>query len=240
VTLDDSLAIRDAVARAGVKSVTSFVLRWNPQLVTVKRLIADGVLGDLLYGEADYWHPLQDVYPGYRSFVSKAQGVSAFVCGGCHAVDTLRYMGGEIVEVSAFSAAKRINDDFEFDPIVTASLRFENGAVGKLSTILEADTPYIFNCKLFGSEGTIIDNEVYSSAHYPGSLGYWSFPTVKPDSAAVEHHPFKQEIDHFLECIETDNESHASIHDSWKSMSVCFAIDESAAKGGQPVRVRLA
>ena len=94
VTLDDSLAIRDAVARAGVKSVTSFVLRWNPQLVTVKRLIADGVLGDLLYGEADYWHPLQDVYPGYRSFVSKAQGVSAFVCGGCHAVDTLRYLAG--------------------------------------------------------------------------------------------------------------------------------------------------
>jgi hypothetical protein len=41
-------------------------------------------------------------------------------------------------------------------------------------------------------------------------------------------------------CIETDTESHASIHDSWKSMSVCFAIDASAAKGGQPVSVRLA
>ena len=239
VTLDDSLAIREAVARAGVKTVTSFVLRWNPQFVTVKQLIADGVVGDLVYGEADYWHPLQEVYPGYRAFVSKDLGVSAFVCGGCHAVDALRYLGGEIVEVSAFSAAKRMNDDFEFDPVIAASLRFENGAVGKLSTVLEADTPYIFNCKLFGTEGTILDNEVYSSKHYPGSLGYWSFPTVKPDSAAVEHHPFKGEIDHFLECIETDTESHASIHDSWKSMSVCFAIDESAARGGQPVRVRL-
>src|SRR6185295_14414666 len=106
VTLADSLAIRDAVARAGVKTVTSFVLRWNPQFVTVKQLIADGVLGDLVYGEADYWHPLQDAYPGYRSFVSKGLGVSAFVCGGCHAVDSLRYLGGEIAEVSAFSAAK--------------------------------------------------------------------------------------------------------------------------------------
>lgn len=239
VTLEDSIAIRDAVAKAGVKSVTSFVLRWNPQFVTVKQLIADGVLGDLLYGEADYWHPLRDLYPGYRPFVSKVQGVSAFVCGGCHAVDTLRYLGGEIVEVSAFSAAKRMNDDFEYDPIVAASLRFENGAVGKLSTILEADTPYIFNCKLFGTEGTIIDNEVYSSTRYPGSLGFWSFPTVKPDSGDVAHHPFKDEIDHFLECIESDTESHASIHDSWKSMSVCFAIDESAGKGGQSVRVRL-
>ncbi len=197
------------------------------------------MLGDLVYGEADYWNPMQDVHSGYRSFVSKSQGVSAFVCGGCHAVDTLRHLGGEIVEVSAFSAAKRTNDDFEFDPVVAATLRFENGAVGKLSTILEADTPYIFNCKLFGTDGTIIDNEVYSSSHYPGSLGYWSFPTVKPDSAEVEHHPFRAEIDHFIECIDTDTESHASIHDSWKSMSVCFAIDESAANGGRPVRVRL-
>ena len=168
VTLEDSIAIRDAVAKAGVKTVTSFVLRWNPQFVTVKQLIADGVPGDLVYGEADYWHPLADLYPGYRAFVSKAQGVSAFVCGGCHAVDILRYLGGEIVEVSAFSAAKRMNDDFEYDPIVVASLRFENGAVGKLATILEADTPYIFNCKLFGTKGTIIDNEVYSSIALSG------------------------------------------------------------------------
>ena len=239
VSPDDAVAIRDAVARAGVKSVTSFVLRWNPQFQTVRQLIADGVLGELVYGEADYWHPLRNAYPGYPAFVSKELGVSAFVCGGCHAVDILRHLGGEIVEVSAFSAAKRMNDDFGYDPVVSASLRFENGAVGKLATILEADTPYIFNCKLFGTEGSILNNEVYSSKHYPGSLGYWSFPTVKPDSADVEHHPFQVEIDHFLECIESDSESHASIHDTWKSMSVCFAVDESAAAGGQPVRVRL-
>ena len=170
--------------------------------------------------------------------MSKAEGGSAVVCGGCHAVDILRFLGGEIVEVAAFSAAKRINQDFEYDPVVVAP-RFENGAVGKLSTVLDADTPYIFNCKLFGTEGTILNNEVYSSKHYPASLGYWRFPTIEPDSAEVTHHPFKQEIDHFMECIENDVESHASIHDTWKSMAVCFAIDESAAKGGQPVKVPL-
>ena len=78
---------------------------------------------------------------------------------------------------------------------------FELTRRGCASTVLEADTPYIFNCKLFGTAGTIINNEVYSSTRYPGSLGYWSFPTVKPDSADVEHHPFKDEIEHFLECI---------------------------------------
>ena len=239
LTPGDTAAIREAVRKAGVKTVTSFVLRWNPQFVTVRRMIDDGVLGDLLYGEADYWHPLKTVYPGYPAFVSKARGGSPTLAGGCHAVDMLRYLGGEMVEVAAFSAPKKLNLDYEYDPNVVAAVRFANGAVGKLSTVFDADTPYIFNCRLFGTEGTIQNNEVYSSKHYPGALGYWRFPTIEPDSAEVTHHPFKEEIDHFLECIETDVESHASIHDTYKSMAVCFAIDESAARGGQPVTVNL-
>jgi predicted dehydrogenase len=239
LTLDDALAIREAVAKAGVKTVTSFVLRWNPQFLTVQQLIADGVLGELVYGEADYWHPLKSIYPGYPAFVTKARGGSAVIAGGCHAVDILRFLAGEIVEVAAFSAPKRINMDYEYDPNIVAAVRFENGAVGKLSTVFDADTEYIFNCRLFGTEGTILNNEVCSSKHYPGSLGYWSFPTIKPDSAEVTHHPFKEEIEHFIECIETDTESHASIHDTWKTMALALAMDESAAKGGQVVKVPL-
>ena len=232
-------AIRDAVTKARVKTVASVVLRWNPQFVTVRQMIADGVLGELVYGEADYWHPLKTAYPGYWSFVSWERGRSSFIAGGCHAVDILRFLGGEIVEVAAFSMPKKLNMDYEYDPNVVASLRFANGAVGKLATIFDADTPYIFNCRLFGTEGTIQNNEVYSSKHFPGALGYWSFPTIAPDSAEVTHHPFKEEIEHFLDCIENDVESHASIHDTYKTMAVCFAIDESAAKGGQPVSVKL-
>jgi predicted dehydrogenase len=235
----DTQAIREAVTKTGVKTVTSFVLRWNPQFLTVKQLRADGVVGELLYGEADYWHPLKKIYPGYKAFVTKAQSGSAVLAGGCHAVDILRHLGGEIVEVAAFSAPKKLILDYEYEPNICASVRFENGAVGKLSTVFDADTPYIFNCRLFGTEGTIIDNQVYSSKHYPGSLGYWTFPTIVPDSAEVSHHPFKEEIEHFIDCIEQDVESHASIHDTRKTMAVCFAMDESAAAGGQPVKVRL-
>ncbi len=238
-TLEDALAIREAVAKAGVKTVTSVVLRWNPQFATVQQLMRDGVLGELLVGEADYWHPLKPAYPGYPYFITKQHGGSAVVCGGVHAVDILRFLGGEIVEVAAFAGKAKLNLDYEYDPNIIATLRFANGAIGKLSTIFDADTPYIFNCRLFGTEGTIINNEVYSSKHYPGSLGYWTFPTIVPDSAEVAHHPFKEEIEHFIECIENDVESHASIFDTWKSMAVAVAMDESAAKGGQPVKVAL-
>ena len=232
----DTARIREAVAKAGVKTVTSFVLRWNPQFETVRQLIDDGVLGELIYGETDYWHVARRADPG-SPYMRKDVVGSAFLSGGCHAVDMLRYLGGEIVEVAAFAAPPKRIHTFEFDPVVVASVKFDNGAVGKLSAVMDGDMPYSFNCRLFGTNGSIQDNRVYSSQKYPGSLDYWEFPTISPNSGDVAHHPFKAEIVHFMECIEHDVESHASIYDSYRSMAVCYAIDESVAKGGQPVAV---
>src|SRR5207237_8944029 len=93
-----------AVEQAKVKTVTSFVLRWNPQFQTVKQMQADGVLGKMIYAEADYWHPLKKEYPSYPWAVGKENGGSAFISAGCHAADAIRYFAGEVTEVAAFSA----------------------------------------------------------------------------------------------------------------------------------------
>lgn len=231
--------VREAVKKTGVKSVTSCVLRWNPQFETVHALIDDGKFGKLLYAEGDYWHPIIKAYPGYPYYMKKVHNGSSFVCAGVHAVDIVRWLAGEVVEVSAYSAGPVANPDFDYPPITVAALRFANGAVGKLSSMIEGDTPYIFNCRLFGTTMSIENNRVHSYKYYPGATGYFEFPTVKPDSGDVAHHPFVPEIAHFMNCIENNVESHASIHDTYKTMALCFAIDESAAKGGQPVKVNL-
>lgn len=234
----DTDRIREAVSKAGVKTVVSFVLRWNPQFETVRQMIKEGVLGRLIYAEGDYWHPLKQKYPGYWSYVGKEVGRNPVFTGGCHAVDMVRHLAGEITEVAAFSAGPKRDLNFKYDPVYVASVRFENGAIGKLSTVSDGDTPYIFNIRLFGTEGTIQNNRVYSSKHYPGSLDYWEFPTIKPDSGDVAHHPFVPQIAHFMECIEHNVESHASIYDAYKSMAIVYAIEESAEKAGRPVLVR--
>jgi UDP-N-acetyl-2-amino-2-deoxyglucuronate dehydrogenase len=229
--------IYHAVKDAKVKSVTSFVLRWNPQFETVKQLQADGVIGKMIYAEADYWHPMKTEYPSYSWAVKKKMGGSSFISAGCHAADAIRYFAGEVSEVAAFSSGPKMDLNYDYDPTIVASLRFEEGHVGKLSSVIEGETPYIFNVRLFGTNGSVQNNRVYSRKHYPGSLNYWSFPTIEPDSGDVAHHPFVPEIKHFMECIENNVESHASIYDSYKSMAVCFAIDESAANDGKPVEV---
>src|SRR5262249_42015562 len=158
---------------------------------------------------------------------------------GCHAADILRFLGGEIVEGAAFATGAKLNMEYEYQPGTVASVKFANGAVGKLSSMLDAEPANIFNCQPSGTQRSVRNNKVYSSEHYPGSLNYWTFPTVEPDSGDVAHHPFVPEINHFMECIERNTESHAAIHDTYKSMAICYAIDESAARGGQPVQVAL-
>jgi predicted dehydrogenase len=57
-SLKELRQMRDAVRRVGVKTIVSFVLRWNPLFETVKALVADNALGKVYYVEADYEHDI--------------------------------------------------------------------------------------------------------------------------------------------------------------------------------------
>jgi predicted dehydrogenase len=48
--------LQSAVRAAGVKTVVSFVLRWNPLFETIRALLADGMVGRLFHAEVDYLH----------------------------------------------------------------------------------------------------------------------------------------------------------------------------------------
>src|SRR5205814_509626 len=90
---------------------------------TVKQMQADGVLGKMIYAEADYWHPLKKEYPSYPWAVGKENGGSAFISAGCHAADAIRYFAGEVTEVAAFSAGPKKDLNYEYDPATYASYR---------------------------------------------------------------------------------------------------------------------
>jgi predicted dehydrogenase len=63
-------------------------------------------------------------------------------------------------------------------------------------------------------------------------------PSILPDSGDVSHHPFQGQIDHFVECILTDTESHCNLEDAAKTHEICFAA-ETSAQEGQPVPLPL-
>ena len=239
LNLEELRAMRDAVRETKVKTVASFVLRWNPLYQTLTALLADGAIGDVFYAGVDYLHEIGDWWSGYEWARTKARGGSTMLLGGCHAIDGLRWFAGEVVEVSAFQARGH-REDFEFEPTVVAALKLANGGVGKCASSFEIEMPYVFNIELFGSQGSIRNNRLFSQKNkFPGQTDWIEIPTILPDSGEVTHHPFQGEIDHLVQCIIDDEESHVNLEDAVKTHEVCLAIDQSAAAGGQPVSLPL-
>ncbi len=238
INLEDLQAMDAAVTQAGVRTVAGFVLRWNPLTVAAKAMLDEGLFGAPIFIQTDYWH--NGEVSGYPNAVGRLfrATIDTILSGGCHAVDLARYlMGSDIVEVTALETTALEGLPKAANQV--ALVRFANGKAGKVSAITEPWIPYQFNLDLLGTHGGLRDNRFFSRK-LPGVLDWATFPTVLPNSGLVGHHPFEGEIDHFIQCVLDDVESHASLHDVVNTHAACFAISESSRQGGAPVKVPLA
>lgn len=228
-------AMDAAVQKAGVKTVVSFVLHWNPEFLWIKRMLAEGAIGKIYYAEVDYWHNIGPWYGQYVWNIKKEVAGSAFLSAGCHAVDAMRwFVQDAVVEVHAYSNKR--NPDYEYDTNVVGIVKFAGGAIGKLSASFDVQCPYAFNVDLLGDRGAIRDNRIFAKEFFAGQTGWIEVPTIRPDSGDVTHHPFIGEINHFVDCILQNEESHVNLTDAVKTHEVCLAIDRSAATG-KPVKI---
>ncbi len=231
--------LQKAVKDAGVRTVVSFVLRWNPLFETIRALIADGVVGKLFYGEVDYFHGLGPWYAQYDWNIKKSIGGSSLLTAGCHAVDGVRwFVGKRAVEVFAYANTSPQNPlAYEYEPNSLTLVKFENGTIAKVASSVECVQPYVFNIVLLGDQGSIRNNQVFSK-RWTGQKGWATIPTILPDSGDVTHHPFREEIDHFVDCIQKGCESHANLEDAALTHEICFA-SEISAREKRPVSLPL-
>lgn len=258
-SLEELRQMRDAVNAAGVKTVVGFVLRWNPLFQSIKKQIAEGTLGELFYAETDYQSYNSDWWGGWEQGRRKEMSCSAMAVAGCHAVDSLRWFAapGEIeaadpVEVFAYAGGRRkgkicqynpvANDWFdqsplEYDGLEVVLVKFSNGVLGKVSVNFEAVQPYTFPLSIFGDRGTIKNNQLFAPQS-PDQNQWRKIPGICPDSSDVTHHPFQGEIDHFIECLQNDIESHCNLADAIKTHEIFFAAQQ-CYETGQPVPLPL-
>jgi predicted dehydrogenase len=257
-SVDEMRRMREAVRKAKVRTVVSFVLRWNPLFETIKAMIQDDAIGKVFYVEADYQHDIASWWSGYEDARKKSTGVSALLVGGCHSVDAVRwfagkgrYEAGNATEIFGYSGGYRkglkrefnyLNNKWEggkkpleYDDLETVLIKFDNGVLGKVSVNFGAIMPYRFPIEIFGDKGTFVDNRVWSHK-FPGQSDWVEIPSILPTSADVAHHPFQAEIDHFVECIQNEKESHANLEDAIRTQEIALAALQ-CYKTHKPVRL---
>ena len=231
-------ALEHAVAAAGVKSIVCFVVHWYPRFINQLALVRSGAIGQVFLADCEYLHGHLERYPSqWRWTWRKSMAGNGLLQGGIHAIDAmLQFMPADAVEVTAYS--HKHTEQYEYDPTVLAIIKFADGAIAKLASSFETAMPYEFNLRLYGTQGTIKNGQLWSESILPSQNGWADFPCVGPDSGDPSHHPFSPMVDHLIECILDDRRPLPDIRDALRSHEIAFAADLSAT-GGKPVRLPL-
>ncbi len=258
--VDELVLIRDAVHAAGVRTIVSFELHYNPFLRFAHWLRTEGWLGEIRFARAQYLSHVTDWYAGWDWVRTRASGRSHLLAAGCHAVDALRWCSGrEAIEVSAFHT--RFTPGYEYPTSIIANLRLEGGTLGHVTSSTDFMLPYNFNLELMGDRATLrqellqwmdrpIDIEALASASPFADVSFEPAtdaagrPAIRivcrtPNSVDVAHHPFQAEIDELVACVLEGRDTTIDVFDAQKTMEICLAADRSAEQGGQPVALPL-
>jgi predicted dehydrogenase len=120
--LKELAAIRNAVRRAGVRTIVSFELHYNPYLRLARWLRESGMLGRLHFARFQYLSRVTDWYSGWSWVRPSQSGRSHLLAAGCHAVDALRWCTGlEFDEVSAYHSRNTAGYQYPTSIVVNAA-----------------------------------------------------------------------------------------------------------------------
>jgi predicted dehydrogenase len=252
--------IRDAVRQSGVRTIVSFVLRFNPFLKFARWLRVEGRLGDIRFARTQYLSNVTDWYSGWNWVHTRESGRSHLLAAGCHAVDALRWCSGrEPIEVSALQT--KFTAGYEWPTSIAANLTLEGAALGHVTSSTDFMLPYNFIVELMGDRASLrqdliqwLDTPVdldelaaanpFDDVRLSAATDSAGRPAIRitctmPESSDVVHHPFQPLDNELVTSVLENRETSTSVFDAQKTMEVCLAADRSAELGGTPVRLPL-
>jgi len=232
---EDCVSIQRAVQEAGVKTCVCFECRFSSQFLAIKAMIDQGLLGRIHYAEVDYYHGIGPWYGQFRWNTRKNAGGSSLLSAGCHAMDALLLCMGEDVEVVSSYSTHSLNREFaqyEYPTTSVTILKFKDGRVGKVASVIDCLQPYYFHVHLVGSEGSLLDNKFYSSKLAGLNKAKWSELSMKLlDSGDVSDHPYQRQFEAFFDALDAGEEMPlTSLAHALRTHEVIFAADNSAER----------
>ncbi len=229
LTREDMNAIIEATKKTAAKCMVGQICRFTPAFAKAKELIDAGVIGELYYVESEYAHDYEKMLrsvPNHWRTDPKRHGV---VGGGCHAVDLLRWIAGDPVEVFAYGVHKLL-PMVPYDDTTISVLQFPNGVIGKVFVSTGCKRDYTMRSLFYGTKGTIIcDNtsdhmQLFTIGEDGMSVG--KDPEIIPID--INNHNTLHEFAVFADHIVNDTPVEMSAYEGAKSIEVCLSIVKSA------------
>jgi predicted dehydrogenase len=231
---NEAVDIEDCLAtRQGLRLGCNLILRRSPRFEGLRNMIRAGELGEIYQIEAAYnYGRLSKITHGWRGAIPY---YSVTLGGGIHLLDLMVWMlGSRINEVAAVgSRIAGAGTRIQFDDAVTAILKFDNGAIGTLSSNFGCVYPHFHRFIAYGTQATF---ENRSDA----ALLFSSRDPAIPPRRIETPYPGVHKgdlIGNFVDTILGRAVPLVTQREVFDCMAVCFAIEEALRKRA-PVAVR--
>ena len=198
-------------------TMVGFNRRYIPLMTEVKKIVEER--GQILQCAATFYKNSIGAGPYY------AGAIDILTCDAVHAVDTLRWMGGEVVAVA--SDIRKLHADY--DNSFNALLKFESGATGFLLTNwVVGKRVHTFEMHAKGISAFIDANDkavIHSDKKEEGLVLDTS--EVAGSTENYKFYGFYSEDRHFIDCIKQKQMPNTNFADALKTMKLVERIYQS-------------
>lgn len=238
VTLAKADAMIDACRKNNVKLGVISQRRWDDGMKELKSAVDEGVLGDLVQGEAYVkWFRTQDYYDsGAWRGTWDLDGGGCLMNQGVHTVDCFQWVMGPVESVTAHTACLA-HERIEVEDIAYAILKFKSGALGAIIASTAAYPGMDERIEVTGRKGTLIMNK--SSISLREIVGEKKSDAVDEtergsgaaDPQAITNEGHVAQIADFCEAIVQNRNPMIDGKEGRRPLEIILAVYESARTG---------
>jgi predicted dehydrogenase len=204
--------------------------RFREQYSIPKKILDAGEIGKLKYVRATYNFDLTDsIIKGEKKWWSDFPDNIMYYLhsGAIHALDLIRWIGGEIDETFAIGNAFELKDNWGKDTFVI-SVQYRNGAIGELTCSASAFKPPDFNIEIWGTNGSIENRKIYKKEE--GKI------TESPLEVVQKKMDLLLQLEDMILAIENNQEPMNSFSEAQKNLELINAIEDSL-KENKPIKI---
>lgn len=218
MTATEGWKLVEQARAAGLVLGVGYQARYVAGHIEMRRLIADGAIGDVSVARTYYGVHRPGPPPQWRRNRATAHwGALADI--GTHHVDLLRMLLGEVAGATGFAARKL---GFETDDADTAALRFESGALATVTASVNVWKPHT-RVEIHGTAGALIAED--TSPQGGGTVLMQREGAAPEDISGVQRaNPWVLQVEAITQAARGDDVAYASGEDGARNLDVLEQI----------------
>ena len=171
VSTERAVALVEAAAKAGVTLGVMLQHRFRPAGMKLRAMLRGGELGKIVGCSTmiRLWRP-QSYYDVEGRGTKARDGGGVLITQGIHTLDLMLSLAGPIAEVTGYAATSSVHR-METEDMVTAAVRFANGALGTIDATTGAYPGFPERVEIIGEKATasLVGGDL-TVAHHDGRV----------------------------------------------------------------------